>query len=70
MLAPPGTPKAIVTDLNQALAKILKRPDVEERLRHDGMEADPTTPEEFARFIAQDIGKWTKVVKVGNIKVD
>ena len=70
MLAPLGTPKEIVMELNQSLARILKRPDVEERLRHDGMEAEHTTPEEFSRFIAQDIGKWKKVVKVGNIKVD
>lgn len=70
MWAPLGTPKEIIAELNQSIAKILKRPDVEERLRHDGMEAEPTTPEEFARFIEQDIGKWKKVVKVGNIKVD
>ena len=34
------------------------------------MEAAHNTPEEFSRFIARDIAKWTKVVKAGNIKVD
>jgi tripartite-type tricarboxylate transporter receptor subunit TctC len=70
MWAPPGTPKRIVDQLNQAVARILKRPDVQERLRNDGMEAAHNTPEEFNRFIAADIAKWNKVVKAGNIKVD
>jgi tripartite-type tricarboxylate transporter receptor subunit TctC len=68
--APLGTSKAIVAQLNQAIARILKRPDVQERLRAEGMEAAHNTPEEFSRFIARDIAKWTKVVKAGNIKVD
>ena len=70
MWAPPGTPKEIVARLNQAIARILKKPEVQERLRADGMEAAHNTPEEFSRFIARDIAKWTKVVKAGNIKVD
>jgi tripartite-type tricarboxylate transporter receptor subunit TctC len=70
MWAPPGTPKVIVAQLNQAIARILKKPDVQERLRNDGMEAAHNTPEEFSRFIAADIAKWTKVVKAGNIKID
>jgi len=70
MWAPPGTPKPIVMQLNQAIARILKKPDVQERLRNDGMEDAHNTPEEFSSFIARDIAKWTKVVKAGNIKVD
>ncbi len=70
MWAPPGTPKAIVAQLNQAIVRILKKPEVLERLRADGMEAVPNTPEEYSRFIARDIDKWIKVVKAGNIKVD
>jgi tripartite-type tricarboxylate transporter receptor subunit TctC len=70
MWAPPRTPKHIVAELNQALARILKRPDVQERLRTDGMEAAHNTPDEFSRFIAADIAKWNNVVKAGNIRVD
>ena len=70
MWAPPGTPQRIVSQLNQAVARSLKKPDVQERLRSDGMEAAHNTPEEFSRFIARDIAKWTKVVKAGNIKID
>jgi tripartite-type tricarboxylate transporter receptor subunit TctC len=65
-----GTPKAIVSRLNQALARVLERPDVQERLRADGVEPAPSTPEEFARLLAREIATWKKVVKVGNIKID
>jgi tripartite-type tricarboxylate transporter receptor subunit TctC len=70
MWAPPGTPKEIVAQLNQAIVRILQKPEVLERLRADGMEAAPNSPEEYSRFIARDIAKWNKVVKAGNIKVD
>lgn len=70
MLAPAGTPKAIVAQLNQALARILKQPDVQEVLQRQGLESAHSTPEEFARVIAGDIARWSKVVKAGNIKLE
>jgi tripartite-type tricarboxylate transporter receptor subunit TctC len=70
MWAPAGTPQEIISQLDQALARILKQPDVLERLRADGMEPVRSTPEEFARVIARDIAMWSKVVKSGNIKVE
>ena len=70
MWAPAGTPKEIISQLHQGLARILKQPDVLEQLRADGMEPVRSTPEEFARVIARDIAMWSKVVKAGNIKVD
>jgi len=70
MWAPAGTPKEIVSRLNQTLVRILKQPDVLERLRADVSEGVGSTPEEFARIIARDIGTWSKVVKAGNIKVE
>jgi tripartite-type tricarboxylate transporter receptor subunit TctC len=70
MWAPAGTPKEIVLRLNQALVRILRQPDVQERLRADGMEPVFSTPEAFARVIARDIAMWSKVVKAGNIKVN
>jgi tripartite-type tricarboxylate transporter receptor subunit TctC len=70
MWAPAGTPKAIVLRLNQALARILKQTDVQERLRADGREPAHSTPDELTRVIARDIDTWSKVVKRGNIKLD
>jgi len=70
MWAPAGTPKAIITQINQAILRILKQPEVLERLRTDGQEPVGSTPEGFASTVARDIATWTKVVKAGNIKVD
>ncbi len=70
MWAPAGTPKEVVSRLNQAIADFLKQPDVQEGLRADGVEPAHSTPEEFARVIAREIATWSKVVKDGNIKVD
>ncbi len=68
--APAGMPRAVISSLNQALARILKQPEVQERLR--GYDLDPahSTPEGFGRVIARDIAVWSKVVKIGNIQVN
>ena len=70
MWAPLGTPKAIVSQLSQAIGRVLKQSDVQERFRSEGMETAHSTPEEFSRYLAQDIAKWTKGVKDGNIRID
>jgi tripartite-type tricarboxylate transporter receptor subunit TctC len=70
MWAPAGTPKEIVARVNQAIVRILKQPEVLERLRTDGYDPVGSTPEEFARIVARDIATWSKVVKAGNIKPD
>ena len=70
MWAPAGTPGDIVARLNQSVARILKLPEVQERLRASGSEPTHSTPEGFARVIARDITTWSKVVKAGNIRID
>ena len=62
MLAPAGTP-AIVSRLNQALARVLKLPNLQEVLHSQGLEPTHSTPEEFGRMIAEDIARWSKVMK-------
>jgi tripartite-type tricarboxylate transporter receptor subunit TctC len=69
MWAPRGTPKDILAKLNAALGRILQQPETQDRLRADGREPAPSSPEEFARVISKEIGKWKTVVKNGNIKV-
>ncbi len=70
MWAPAGTPQAIVSQLNQALVRILRQPEVQERIRTDGMEAVGSSPAEFTRVIVRDIASWSRVVRTGNIKVE
>lgn len=67
---PSGTPPDIITRLNQAAGRALKLPDVQERLRANGYEPGHNTPGEFNRFIAEEITKYSRVVKAGNIRVE
>jgi len=69
MWAPKGTSKEIIARLNQSLGRILQQPETQDRLRADGREPAHSTPEEFAQVISREIGKWNRVVKNGNIKV-
>ena len=66
--APAGTPKQIISLLNQEVARILKQPDISTRLRAYDLEPAHSTPEEFSRRIAREIDMWSKVIKTGNIK--
>ena len=67
--APGGTPREIVTRLNQSLGRILELPDVIERLRAIGAEPTHSTPEGFAQLVARNVAMWTKVVKTAHIKL-
>jgi tripartite-type tricarboxylate transporter receptor subunit TctC len=70
MWAPAGTPAEIISRLNQAVGRALQHPEVRDRLRADGAEPAHTTPDEYARIIARDIGIWSKVIRDGNIRVE
>ena len=67
IFAPAGTPAPIVKKLEQEIMRVVKLPDIGERLR--ALELDPvgSTSEEFARTIATDVARWTKVAKAANI---
>ena len=67
MSAPAGTPRAIVTRLNQELNKALKMPDVIEWMKQNGLDARGTTPEEHGAYIRAEIAKWAKVVQAAKI---
>ncbi len=70
IFAPAGVPAPILSRLQAEVAKILKSPEIVERLGKLGMEASTMTPEQFAAFQVAEIGKWAKVIKAGNIKID
>jgi len=70
MLAPTGTPKAIVNRLNQAIVEILKSPQAAERYANVGAEIRYNSPEEFASLIRTEMAKWAKVIKAAGIRVD
>ncbi len=70
VFVPAGTPKEIVARLNTEIVKVLNLPDAKQRLLESGIEATPSTPEQFATYIQAETKKWAKVVKDANIKVE
>jgi tripartite-type tricarboxylate transporter receptor subunit TctC len=67
-VAPAGTPADAIATLNAALVKVLKEPDVVERIRALGTEPIPMTPVEFAAFIRNEIDRWLKVAAAASVK--
>jgi len=70
LLAPAGTPAAVLGRLNSELVKASRSPDIVERIAPDGGEPVGSTPEEFGRHVAAEIIRWRKVVKDADIKVE
>lgn len=63
LCAPAGTPKAVIAKLHGAVITALKAPDLRQRFAGLGMDAAPTTPEEFAAFIRAETLRWTKAAR-------
>jgi tripartite-type tricarboxylate transporter receptor subunit TctC len=70
LLAPGGTPAAIIDKLHQAVAAILQLADTRSRIAADGAEVVGNTPKAFGEFIHKETIKWAGVVKAAGIKVD
>jgi tripartite-type tricarboxylate transporter receptor subunit TctC len=70
ILAPAGTPRAIIDKLNAAIREALEDPAVVEALRGLGALPVPGTPEEFARHISASTDKWAAVVRASGAKID
>jgi tripartite-type tricarboxylate transporter receptor subunit TctC len=68
LVAPAGTPAAVVQKLNTALREIIDSPDVQTRFKNVGFEGFSSTPEELAAFIKVQLGVWEKMVKDADIK--
>ena len=69
IFAPAGTPREVVDTLNRHLQEVLKEKDVQDRLALTGFEVRPSkTPEEFQKFVADQLAHWTRMVKAAGIK--
>ena len=68
--APAATSKELIGRLNAEINRIMKMPDVTQRLAGDGVEAVGTTPEQFGAYLKQEVAKWGKVVKASGAKAD
>lgn len=70
LMAPASTPKPIIDKLNAEIHKALDAPEMKERLRAQGFEPSPGTPEQFGALIRSEIDRWAKVVKTSGAKVE
>jgi tripartite-type tricarboxylate transporter receptor subunit TctC len=70
ILAPAGTPPAIIAKINGEVVKWLASPEGKEKLAAIGANAAGGSPEDFARHIQAETAKWAKVVKASGAKVD
>jgi tripartite-type tricarboxylate transporter receptor subunit TctC len=70
IMAPKGTPQAIVDKLNAEIEKVVNRDEVKKIWAEQGAVPMTMTPAEFGKFLDKDIEKWANVVKTANIKID
>jgi tripartite-type tricarboxylate transporter receptor subunit TctC len=70
LMAPKGTPKAVVDKLNEAVTKIAGDADVKRDWGKQGATPMQMSPAQFEKYLNDDIAKWARVIKAANIKVD
>jgi tripartite-type tricarboxylate transporter receptor subunit TctC len=70
LMAPKGTPPEIVRRLNAEVVKIVSKPEVREEWAKQGAAAMTMNPDEFARYVNDDIVKWERIVKISGAKPD
>jgi tripartite-type tricarboxylate transporter receptor subunit TctC len=70
LMAPKGTPEAIVAKLNAAVTEILKQPDVEAQFAKLGVQPAPMDAAATAKFIEEERARWGDIIKSANVTVD
>jgi tripartite-type tricarboxylate transporter receptor subunit TctC len=70
LLVPAGTPPDIVAKLNAEVVKAMGTADTRKTLEEAGVEPVSSTPEEMAAYMAQELGRWGRIVREANIKLD
>jgi tripartite-type tricarboxylate transporter receptor subunit TctC len=70
VVAPAGTPAAIVARLNAAINESLKSPEIGATLTKLNVDAKTSSPDEFAAFLARERDKWTTVIKTAGVQAE
>jgi tripartite-type tricarboxylate transporter receptor subunit TctC len=70
VVAPGGTPRAIVTRLNKEIVRIINLPEIRTRLLDLGVDIAGDSPEQFGALIRNELGKWSKLIKETGIRVE
>ena len=70
VMAPGGTPAPVINKLNTEIVRILRLPDMQERLQALGAEVVGSSPAEFANYLETEIARWSKVARAAGVKLD
>ena len=70
LVAPTGTPPAVIATLHGALVETLADPDVQKKLAALGVDIGPDSPDQFAAYIKAEIPKWAAIIKTSGAKVE
>jgi tripartite-type tricarboxylate transporter receptor subunit TctC len=70
LFVPVGTPKEIITRLNTEIAKLMDNPEMKDRLVGLGVESAPSSPEQLAALLREDLVRWSKIVKESGAQLD
>lgn len=70
MVAPAGTPQAIISRLHKDLTAVLQSPDIRDALLMRGIDTQSSTPDEFTAYIKSESAKWGKVIRAANLKAN
>ena len=70
LVAPAGTPRAVVDRLNAEVAKVLKTPEMKEKMTGLGTDIVANSPEQFAQYLREETAKWSKIVRDAGIKLE
>jgi len=63
VFAPAGTPQDLILKINGEIVRMLRTPEVRERMAHEGADPVGSTPEEFSRRVASELVKWSNLIK-------
>jgi tripartite-type tricarboxylate transporter receptor subunit TctC len=70
LLAPAGTPSAVITRLSEALRAVLSNPAVAARFNQSGADARWMSPQDFSAYLAKEEATWLPIIRAANIKAD
>ncbi len=70
IMAPAGTPDAVVEKIGAEVVKIMATPDIQERAKTQGFRVDARGPREFAPFVQSEVERWARVIDAAKIRAD
>ncbi|MBI3069157.1 MAG: tripartite tricarboxylate transporter substrate binding protein [Betaproteobacteria bacterium] len=69
VFAPAGTPKAVISRLNQVIVKAIEMPELREQLARAGLDPESSTPDQLGKLLRADVAKWAKIIKAAGIPI-